>query len=288
MNSNSDPHSNSRSHSHSKWIRPTAVAGTFYPKDEVALREMLTRFCAGPAATRRTVRAIVAPHAGYLYSGAIAGEVYRKITVPAKAIIVCPNHYGGGKQISVWSEGEWETPLGNVPVDTELAGVFLQSVGESTGDRQAHLREHANEVHIPFLKFLRDDIQILPVTLGPLSLESCHLVAKAIAATVEAAGGKEKILVIASTDMSHYISAQQATLRDQPALQAIKSVAADGLYRAVVETDISMCGFVPTTAVLSATSTMGATRGEILRYGHSGEISKDFDRVVAYAAAWIV
>jgi AmmeMemoRadiSam system protein B len=262
--------------------RPTAVAGTFYPKEPEKLTALLDQFCGQPGGKRRRVPAIVAPHAGYIYSGAIAGEAYRRIEVPQNVLLLCPNHSGKGKRVSVWTEGEWETPLGPLPVNHRIAAIFLQAMGENRGDRDAHLYEHAIEVHLPFIKYLRPNAKIIPVTLGPLSFETCQLVGKAIAAVLSE---EPDMLVIASTDMSHYLSAEECTRRDQPALDAIKKVSAEGLYRAVTQNDISMCGFIPTTAVLSACKLLGVKHGEILRYGNSGDTSGDYERVVAYAAA---
>ncbi len=266
------------------WTREPAVAGTFYPKEKSKLMAMLEQFCT-PLITPKAVLAIVAPHAGYIYSGRIAGEVYRRITIPDKVIIACPNHTGQGKKISVWQEGSWKTPLGEVPVNTVLAKAFLTEVGENSGDVKAHEYEHAIEVHIPFLQSRNPKVSILPIVLGPLHLDSCEHVARALAQTV--LSQSEPVLLVASTDMSHYISAEQAKGKDALALKAIENLNHEELYHTVVQNEISMCGFIPTTCILGAANKLGAKHSEIVAYGNSGDTTQDFRSVVAYAGALI-
>lgn len=263
-----------------RWIRRTAAAGKFYPSDPIELTNMLANLVGKHK--RVHAPAIVVPHAGYIYSGAIAGEAYGRIVVPKNVILLCPNHSGKGKKISVWSEGEWECPLGNVPIQTELARYFLEAIGETEGDDKAHIYEHANEVHVPFLKFANDNVSIVPITLGGLSLENCGLVGKAIAATVALA--PKDTLVVASTDMSHYLSSDQCEKKDKIALKAIESLSAQSLYQSVTQHEISMCGFIPTTCVLAAGPWIGVNRSELLRYGTSGDVTRDYSNVVAYAS----
>lgn len=266
------------------WIRPSAVAGTFYSKDPAALRAQLAEFCAEPDEPRRQAVGILAPHAGYRYSGRIAGEIYRRISIPKLAIVLCPNHTGRGRRVSVWGEGTWVTPLGEVPVDEPVASRLLSFLEETLGDREAHLYEHAVEVQLPFLQHLNPDIRIVPVVLGPLSVEQCTRVGEALAKLVAERATGETLLV-ASTDMSHYIPEADAAVLDRLALAKVEAIDAQGLYRTCREKDISMCGFIPTTCVLEAVSKLGVKRGEVVAYGNSGDVTGDKTSVVGYAAA---
>ncbi|MBI4402829.1 MAG: AmmeMemoRadiSam system protein B [Deltaproteobacteria bacterium] len=269
----------------SSWYRPTAVAGTFYPKEKEALSSMIEEWLEVGKVIPQKVTAIVAPHAGYLYSGKFAAQAYKRIHIPDRIYLLCPNHSGFGNQIAVWSEGEWETPLGTLSVDQQSAQDFLSNCGQRKGDRDAHIYEHAIEVHLPFIHTLNPAAKIIPICLGPLSLETCVSLGKALARTVQAS--KVETLLIASTDMSHYIHADEARKKDSLALAAIEKVDATKLYETVAHNDVSMCGFVPTTCVLEAAKLLAAKSGQIVAYGNSGEVTGDMKSVVAYAAALI-
>lgn len=271
------------------WKRESVVAGTFYPGEKHALVEVVEAFCShddGDKSEPRTTVAIVSPHAGYVYSGRIAGAVYARIRVPDSVFVLCPNHTGYGKRVAVWSQGEWVTPLGKVMVDQELANIFLEKAGETEGDREAHLAEHAAEVQMPFLQFLNPKVKIVPVTLGALRWEQCERVSRALALAVQSRP-EGSVLMVASTDMSHYVPAKIAKERDGLALKKLGELDGKGLYDTVVENDISMCGFIPTSCVLEAASNLGARHVEIVRYGHSGEVTGDSASVVAYVSAMV-
>lgn len=267
------------------WRRPTAVAGTFYPRDENVLRDQLATFC-GRNTSPEKATAIIAPHAGYVYSGEIAGSVYGRVQIPDCVVILCPNHSGLGPRVSLWTEGSWETPFGDVPIDLELAQALLTEFKETEGDQEAHLYEHAIEVHLPFLKWLNPNVRIVPIVLGALHLSRCQSMGDAIARVISR--WEEPVLILASTDMSHYVSSEEASRKDASALKAIESVDPAQLYAAVVENEISMCGFVPTTVALQACRALGKSKGEVLRYGDSSLRSGDKSRVVAYASAQIL
>ncbi len=243
---------------------------------------MVSDFCQGQK-KKTQAKAIVVPHAGYIYSGKIAGIAYGSTAIPDLVYLLCPNHSGMGKKISVWSQGSWDTPLGSVPVDEEAAAKFLERCAEDEGDCEAHLYEHANEVHLPFLKHLNPNVRIVPITLGPLHLDRCEKIGLALA-TEFSRHKADEALIIASTDMSHYISADLAREKDEYALKAIEALDSKSLYRSVVEHEISMCGFIPTTAVLAASSHLKASKGDLLAYGNSGDTTKDYRSVVAYAS----
>ncbi|MBI1861931.1 MAG: AmmeMemoRadiSam system protein B [Deltaproteobacteria bacterium] len=259
------------------WTRASYVAGRFYPDDRAKLERTLSDLM--PNKPEGPAIALMAPHAGYIYSGRTAGLAYSETIITPTVFVLCPNHTGKGARVSVWSKGEWNTPLGSVSINTEIAGDLLKRVG--TPDRQAHLREHAIEVHVPFLQMKRPDVKIVPIVLGGLSLDECHEVASEIA---HVADGN---LIVASTDMSHFISRAEAREKDTLALDAVEKLDPDRLYNTVCELDISMCGFLPTTVTLLAAKKVGAKEARIIDYSDSGDETGDLTSVVGYASAII-
>jgi MEMO1 family protein len=223
----------------------------------------------------------MAPHAGYRYSGALAGIAFGSVEVPARVIVLCPNHTGAGVRASVWPNGAWNLPLGNVPVDEELARLLVaETVLEP--DFEAHRREHAIEVELPFLLVRQPKLECVPICLARLSLSECVALGEGIAKVTRALG--QDVLLVASSDMSHYISAEQAKQLDEQALARMTALDPEGLHRTVETQQISMCGYVPATVALAYARACRATRSELLGYGNSGDASGDRDRVVGYAA----
>lgn len=225
--------------------------------------------------------ALVLPHAGWVYSAAIAGETLAQVAVPDRVIVLCPNHTGVGKRRSLWHRGSWELPGGSVPVDEALADQLLALGFEA--DTQAHLREHAIEVQLPLLRARQTDLRVVPVCLGPIGLDECVELGSNLGRLLARVPDAKRPLLVASTDMSHFLSAHDAKQQDEHALDRIRALDPEGLYREVVSRDISMCGFIPTTLVLAACRVLGATRAQLVRYGTSGDVSGDSSRVVAYA-----
>lgn len=265
------------------WLRPPIVAGRFYPRERsklIAFLEETLEFEYEP----QSAIGVMVPHAGYIYSGQIAADVYKKIHIPENVIILCPNHTGKGPRISVWSEGAWETPLGRIPIAEEIGKKILQRLSLKDGDMSAHAQEHAVEVHLPFLQYEQRNLKIVPIVLGHLSLEKCQEVGEALASIVEEVG-RENCLLVASTDMSHYLPAEVARLLDAQALEQVKKLDPRGLYRTVLEQEISMCGFIPTTAVMEACIRLGAKESHLLSYADSGDVTGDKKAVVGYANA---
>jgi len=264
------------------WIRPAAVAGTFYPGDPDRLGQMLDEFC--PKPTEKKVTAVMAPHAGYIYSGKIAGAVYERVTIPDEVLLICPNHTGEGPRISVWAKGAWETPLGRVPVAEDLASRLLARVSDAVADQRAHLFEHANEVHLPFLRHRNPNVRIVPVVLGRLSIDAVERFGDALADLLDVGATP---LIVASTDMSHYIARTEATACDHRALDAVAKIDGRGLYETVTRERISMCGFIPTAAALQACRQKKCRESVLVAYGDSGDRTGDLDSVVGYASAYI-
>jgi|WetSurMetagenome_2_1015567.scaffolds.fasta_scaffold26088_2 MEMO1 family protein len=262
--------------------RKAAVAGAFYPASARELRLQVEGML-DASAGRVAAKAIVAPHAGYVYSGPVAGAVYASVVVPDLAVVLAPSHRPIRPTFALMEAGSWETPLGTVPVDAALAAAILKRASESAVvDPSAHDREHSLEVQLPFLQVLNPDIAIVPIAVsylaGYAALES---LGRAVAGAI-LDGGRD-VLIVASTDMSHYLSRREAEARDALALKAILALDPRGLFDVVKSEDISMCGFQPTAAALVAAKALGATKAEIVRYGTSGDRTGDDREVVAYA-----
>lgn len=258
-------------------LREPAVAGRFYPGSAARLAADLDGWL--KPTERAAARGLVAPHAGYMYSGAIAGEVYRRVEIPPRVVVLGPNHTGLGAMASLWPGGRWRTPLGEVPIDEGLTEALSTAPGVEQDD-QAHLHEHSLEVQVPFLQRLQPALSIAALCLGPLPFKGCEALGKALGRAAADAGA----LIVASSDMSHYIPAKEARVKDQRAIDRVLALDPAGLYEVVRRERISMCGFIPATVMLVAAREMGATRAELLRYGHSGEVTGDDEQVVGYAA----
>jgi AmmeMemoRadiSam system protein B len=267
-------------------VRRPAVAGRFYPIEPAALdREVRALLSRTRSPAPSPALAVVAPHAGYVYSGATAGETYGRIPAPKRALVLCPNHTGRGVRRSITFAKSWALPGGAVPIDEELSALALRDAALER-DEAAHEYEHAIEVQLPFLRAMNPNVSFAGVCLGVLSLSECLEVGAGLARAVsEAQARSDGVLIVASTDLSHYVPADIAQEMDALAIERILALDAEGLYRTVRERGISMCGFVPTTVALAAARALGATPGrtELVRYANSGETSGDMDRVVGYA-----
>jgi AmmeMemoRadiSam system protein B len=259
--------------------RPPAVAGRFYPSDASALSANVQALLAPRAQPERAL-AVLAPHAGYVFSGAVAGETYGAVAVPASAVVICPNHTGRGVARSLWSGGAWQMPGGAVPIDESLRRE-IGATARLVPDRLAHELEHGIEVHLPFLQRRQPRLSIVPICLGAMSYEACKEVGLGLARAL--APVARDVLIVASSDMSHYVSASEGARRDRLALACVEAMDPEGLHRTVRSYQISMCGVIPATVALVAALELGAQRSRLVRYTNSGEVSGDFNRVVGYA-----
>jgi AmmeMemoRadiSam system protein B len=269
-------------------IRQPAVAGRFYPGNAQHLRTEVETFTteravAGQQAVEPRILAVgcVVPHAGYIYSGAVAGAVYRRLELPRRYVILCPNHTGMGQPLAIMSSGAWRTPLGDARVDVELAAALKDAMPLLSEDAEAHRYEHALEVQLPFLQVLRPGFQFVPVTVGTSSFEALSELGNAIGDVL--ASLPEPALVIASSDMNHYESDSVTRVKDRRAIDQVLALDPRGLYDTVREGHISMCGYGPATIMITAARKMGATKAELIRYATSGDTSGDRDMVVGYA-----
>lgn len=261
-------------------IRHPAVAGRFYPRDPDDLRADVQSYCSPPQEAIAALGCVV-PHAGYVYSGHVAGAVYARLDVPRRCILMCPNHTGLGHPLSIMIEGAWETPLGVVAVDTALARALKQRFPLLSEDADAHRAEHAAEVQLPFLQARRTDSTFVPIALGTGKYELLETLGEAIAEVIKGLG--EPALLIASSDMNHYENDTVTRQKDFKAIERILVMDPRGLFDVVMNEDISMCGFGPTVAMLTAARRLGAAGAELVRYATSGDVSGDRERVVGYA-----
>jgi MEMO1 family protein len=268
-------------------IREPAVAGRFYPANAQHLRaeiETYTTARADASARPETrIRALgcVVPHAGYMYSGHVAGAVYRHLDLPRRMVILCPNHTGMGEPLAIMSEGAWHTPLGDAPIDEAMASELKSRMSLLAEDPEAHRFEHALEVQLPFLQVLAPGFQFVPITVGTSNFEVLTALGVVIGSVAAKAG--EPVMVIASSDMNHYESDDVTRVKDRRAIDQILALDPRGLYDTVREANISMCGYGPAVAMLTAAKKLGATQAELVRYATSGDVSGDRDMVVGYA-----
>ncbi len=229
--------------------------------------------------------AIMVPHAGYVYSGAVAGQVFAAVDVPPRVIVLCPNHTGHGPRVAVGHASRWRIPGADVAVDGELANAIVAACPLAERDDEAHRFEHAIEVELPFLVARRPDVRIVPIVLGGLSAAEAIAVGEAL--WQAAARDPAPTLVVASSDMSHYLPDAQARQIDREALAPLLAFDPDRLHHTVRTRDISMCGYIPATAMLAYARAAGASAPELLAYATSGDAFGDTDRVVGYAGVVI-
>ena len=260
--------------------RDPAVAGQFYPQDADALSDEIRKHIEGDAAKSRAI-GIVSPHAGFMYSGDVAGAVYSRIEIPDTVILIGPNHTGAGQRVSVMTEGTWSMPFGDLEIDAELAAAICAASQEFHSDSQAHRYEHSLETQLPFLQYFRKDFKIVPICLMRCDFAVCRSLSRAI---VKALTDLHKAaLLVASSDMTHYESHQSASQKDRLAIDRMLQRDAKGLDAVVRDRSISMCGVNPVTVMLMCANSLGAENAELVRYMTSGEVSGDMDQVVGYA-----
>ena len=260
--------------------RPPAVAGRFYPEDPDVLRADIQSYLS-PRQLSTPALGCVVPHAGYIYSGRVAGAVFAKLEVPRSCIVLCPNHTGMGKPLSIMSQGAWETPLGRVPLDSDVAERLKRGFPLLREDSEAHRAEHAIEVELPFLQSRRPDLHFVPIALGTGQFEILQALGKALAEVLKAQA--EPVLLVASSDMNHYENDAITRAKDHQAIARILALDARGLFDVVMKEEISMCGFGPAVTMLTAAKELGTTTAELVDYATSGDVSGDREMVVGYA-----
>ena len=261
-------------------IRSPVVSGQFYPESPSQLKSMIEGFV-DKEAVKEEVIGLVSPHAGYIYSGPVAGAVISRIKFNDTFIILGPNHTGRGKPFSIMTEGVWKTPLGEVEIDSELGKQILATSKHLEEDYAAHQYEHSIEVQLPFLQYFKKDIRLVPIILSYYPGATYKEIGKEIAKAVKELN--KKVVIIASSDMTHYEPQKSAQKKDSQAIEAILDLNEDELLKRVDELNISMCGYGPTVSLLSAAKELGATGAELVRYQTSGDTTGDYSAVVGYA-----
>jgi MEMO1 family protein len=263
-------------------IRFPAVAGRFYPNNPTRLRSDLDAFLSrSPEEKKIRAIACLVPHAGYVYSGSVAGEVYSRLEIPRRVILIGPRHYPQGAPLAILSDGAWQTPLGMAPIDHLLAEKIVHAFPELREDALAHSKEHSLEVQLPFLQQLTPSFAFVPIVIGPAQYDTLERLGHALATVI--AAGNESTLLVASSDMNHYESEAVTRVKDGKAIERILALDPRKLFDTVRDEKISMCGYAAAVAVLAAAKELGATRAELLRYATSGDVNGDAQEVVGYA-----
>jgi MEMO1 family protein len=263
-------------------IRPPAVAGRFYPDDPETLSAAVDSFLQTNAGAKKIrARACLVPHAGYVYSGSVAGDVYRRVEIPRRVILVGPRHYPRGASLAILSDGAWQTPLGTAPIDHHLAEKISLAFPLLREDEVAHGAEHSLEVQLPLLQRAAPSFAFVPIVLGGAHWETLEAFGHALGSAI--ASESEPVLLVASSDMNHYESDAVTRVKDRKAIDRILALEARKLFETVRDENISMCGYAATVVTLVAARDLGASRAELVRYATSGEVNGDMREVVGYA-----
>lgn len=275
--------------------RPPAVAGMFYPDNPRELKDIIDhsfrnqRFGPGRAppsfSDPRRIYGIVSPHAGYVYSGAVAANGYYEVSSTGfeNVIMLGPNHYGIGSGVATMRNTIWETPLGEVKVNSDLAMKIAKRSGITDFDNDAHSRDHCLEVQLPFLKYIKPDFRIVPIILRMQDIDTAFDLGKAIADTVSEEG-IDSTLLIASSDFTHYEPNNEAHRKDGELIKPILSLDVNKFYAVLERLDVSACGYGAIASIMVAARNLGATRGELLKYATSGDVTGDTSAVVGYSS----
>jgi len=277
-------------------VRHPCVAGMFYPADPRRLRQEIEACfkhelgpgkLPGKPERPRSITAIVCPHAGYVYSGPVAAHSYLSLSEEEKAdtfIIIGPNHTGFGTPVSMMGQGSWETPLGKVDIDSELAQLIFKASDTIDLDETAHIREHSVEVQLPFLQYLYgSDFKFIPICMDFQDLETSRDVSRILSKIIKG----RSVVVIASTDLNHQESQESTNRKDSLILEAIRGMNEEALQDIVRQHRISMCGYGPVSVALVTSKLLGADKAEVLSHHTSGDITGDLSAVVGYASARI-
>jgi AmmeMemoRadiSam system protein B len=286
-------------------LRPAAVAGSWYPASPDSLGRQVDGFVAhAQIEDVPAPRAIVAPHAGLTYSGAVAAFAYKTCLAAAEGeggavsrasysavVLIGPSHFVAFNGVSIWPRGAWQTPFGPVRVADELAERIIAASAAITEQRLAHEREHSLEMQLPFIARLLPDVPIVPMLMGYQSRETAFGLGDTLASAINEHSGRPSagpgVLLVASSDLSHYEDARTAARLDAVVLEHVEQLDAEGLMNALETQPHHACGGGPMVAVLHAARQLGATNARVLKYGDSGDVSGDKSSVVGYMAAAI-
>jgi AmmeMemoRadiSam system protein B len=263
-------------------LRLPAVAGQFYPGNPTELSSVVQQYTALSEPREKVkVRACLVPHAGYMYSGGVAGAVFSRISLPQMILILGVRHYPRGEDLAILSEGAWRTPLGDAPIHAKLAAQCRAACPALQEDRVAHSQEHSLEVQLPFLQVLDPGFSFVPIAVGTLQYDELVETGNGIAKVLS--GSKEEILIVTSSDMNHYEDDQTTRRKDHQAIDCLLRLDPDALYATCRDKNITMCGLGPAIVMLTAVNLLGANKAELVLHGTSGDISGNRDAVVGYA-----
>ena len=275
--------------------RPPAVANMFYPGDAKELRDLInrsfsnTRFGPGrtlPSTDKHKIYGIVSPHAGYVYSGAVAANGFYKVSSRdfQDVIMVGPNHYGIGSWVAAMKEGIWETPLGQVQINSQLVEKIAERSPALDFDDYAHSRDHCLEVQLPFLQYIKQDFKIVPIVLISQKSDIAFELGKAISETMVKKNILDSTILLASSDFTHYEPNSEAHRKDGELIKAIVALDVIKFYAIIERLDVSACGYGAIATMMVAAKNLGATRGELLKYATSGDVTGDTSAVVGYSS----
>lgn len=263
-------------------VRNPFVAGQFYPGTKESLSKMIESMIDKNIKQENAIGAL-SPHAGYVYSGAVAGSVLASVKPKKCCVIMGPNHTGMGEAFGISSAASWKTPMGEVPINKQLAEEIRRSSEYIKSDDLSHEAEHSIEVQLPFLQFLMKDFTFVPICVSYADLAVYQSAGRAIAQSVKNLDMTGDVIIIASSDMTHYESQTSAKKKDFIAIEAILALDERKLFKNIDEHDISMCGFAPAIMMLVAAKELGAKEARLVRYQTSGDTSGDYSSVVGYA-----
>ena len=260
-------------------MRKPTVAFQFYPGDPAELEKSVTGYM--KEQDREAVLGLIAPHAGYVYSGQVAGSVYASVIIPPDVILMGPNHTGYGEAAAVMISGEWEMPFGSIPINESLASLLVENSHLLSSNSLAHAEEHSLEVQLPFIHHSNPQSTIVPITLMHLSYSDCNEIGTDMAKVLKKY--PSKVLIAVSSDMNHYENQEVTNRKDKAAIDNILQLDPEALYHEVEEKSISMCGIIPATIALVACKELGATEVKLINYATSGDVTGDYNQVVGYA-----
>ena len=267
-------------------LRKPSVSGQFYPSDPGILLGLIASF-AVKVAQKQDVIGCLLPHAGYVYSGKVATQTISGVNIKDTVILLGPNHSGNGSDFSLMSQGYWQTPLGNIEIDSQLANLFLSNSRYLKADTFAHADEHSLEVELPILQYFKKDFKIVPISIKADKLNILKVVAEELVEVITRNDLIDSSMFIASSDMTHYESQQSAAKKDALAIEAIVALDEDKLEEVVRRLSISMCGLAPVVVLIRAAKLLGAKKGKLIKYQTSGDATGDTSSVVGYAGITI-
>ncbi len=265
--------------------RSPAVAGQFYQGSPALLRRQVSEYVLEGVA-KETVIAIMAPHAGLMYSGHVAGAVYSSIVFPKTFVLIGPNHTGIGASVAIMTSGEWIIPTATFAVDETLSKEIVAKVPFVADDAKAHIFEHSLEVQLPFISYFSDTAKIVPVTVMHATVEECEAIGEGLAEAIRKVD--YDVVIVASSDMSHYVPDAVAKRQDALAIREILQMNPEDLCQVVRRERISMCGCLPAAIMLYAAKALGAKEARLIKYATSAEMSGDYDHVVGYAGIIVI